>query len=59
MKNLKVLVCLSALLIPGIAHAQTSYGRIQTDRIANKSTVVITGATPDVSKSYKELTGQN
>ena len=49
MKKLKVLVCLLALLIPGIAHAQTSYGRIQTDRIANKSTVVITGATPDVS----------
>ena len=49
MKNLKVLVCPLALLIPGVAPAQTSHGRIQTDRIADKSTAVITGATPDVS----------
>jgi len=29
--------------------AQTSYGRIQTDRISNKQTIIVTGATPDVS----------
>lgn len=37
------------LLCPFILCAQTQYGRIQTDQIANKSVITITGATPDVS----------
>jgi len=49
MKKISVLVCLLAMLFPGFAHAQTLYGRIQTDRIANKQTIIITGATPNVS----------
>src|SRR5438128_3076717 len=49
MKKLNVLVFLLAVLFPSFAHVQTSYGRIQTDRIANKATIIITGATPNVS----------
>src|SRR5690348_15110469 len=37
------------LLLPTFAAAQTQYGRIVTDRVSNKSVIVITGATPDVS----------
>src|SRR5438445_5678043 len=48
MKN-RILVSILLLLCPFTLRAQTSYGRIQTDRIANKQTIIITGATPDVS----------
>jgi len=48
MKN-RILVSILLLLCPFILRAQTSYGRIQTDRTSNKSTIIITGATPDVS----------
>jgi len=40
---------LALILLPTVALGQTNYGRIQTDRIANKQIIVITGATPDVS----------
>jgi hypothetical protein len=55
MKKLSVLVCFLAVLFPSIAHAQTSYGRIVTNRISNKATILISGATPDVSdgKAFK------
>jgi hypothetical protein len=51
-KDMKKFIPLAflAVLLPGFAQAQTSYGRIQTDRISNKLTITITGATPDVSK---------
>src|SRR6266478_9057604 len=48
MKN-RILVSILLLLCPFTLRAQTSYGRIQTDRIANKATIIITGATPNVS----------
>jgi hypothetical protein len=48
MKN-RILVSILLLLCPFTLRAQTSYGRIQTDRISNKQTIIITGATPDVS----------
>jgi len=48
MKN-QLPVSILLLLCPFTLRSQTSYGRIQTDRIANKRTIIITGATPDVS----------
>jgi len=48
MKN-RILVSILLLLCPFTLRAQTSYGRIQTDRISNKQIIIITGATPDVS----------
>jgi len=50
MRNMKrILITLLLLASPAVLRAQTSYGRIQTDRISNKQTIIITGATPDVS----------
>src|SRR5207244_3568114 len=48
MKN-RILVSILLLLCPFTLRAQTSYGRMHTDRISNKQTIIITGATPDVS----------
>ena len=55
MRKLSVLVCLLALFALPMG-AQTNYGRIQTDRIANKQTTTISGATPDVSQVNVFLT---
>ena len=49
MKKLSILVFLAAALFLSLAHAQTEYGRIKTDRISNNQTIIITGATPDLS----------
>lgn len=43
------------LLLPSIAHAQTQHdridarGQVKTDKFINRATIIITGATPDVS----------
>jgi hypothetical protein len=51
LKNVLSVILLSFVLtvLSSASQAQTSYGRISTDRISNKATIVIAGATPDVS----------
>jgi hypothetical protein len=46
---LKRFAILFLLLLPNVLIGQTSHGRISSDRITNKTTITITGATPDVS----------
>jgi hypothetical protein len=51
LKNVLSMILLSFVLtaLPSASHRQTSYGRISTDRILNKATMVVAGARPDVS----------
>src|SRR5579859_7019302 len=47
----RILLLVLALTLPFVAtYGQTNSGRIQADRLSNKQTIVITGATPDVSQ---------
>jgi len=47
-KRLIFVLTLLAML-PTLGRTQTEHGRIKADRISNKATIIITGATPDVS----------